>query len=86
MAFVHQMILRYITFYFASLQLNKISLLKYEQFIIILKHHHLFAPNEDTVLEAFEHWVAGNDSFKINAIEQEMSGESSDMGKSLKQL
>ena len=66
MAIIHQMILRYISNYFASLCKGlengsetpiKIGILKYETLILLLKHKYLNAPSEDVILLALEAWM-----------------------------
>jgi hypothetical protein len=70
MAIIHQMILRYISVYFATLPLDmSIGLLRYDQLVVLLKNKFLNAPNEDVILEYLEYWIEGNDNFRVNALE-----------------
>ena len=70
MAIIHQMILRYISVYFATLPMDQsIGLLRYDQLVVLLKNKFLNAPNEDVILEYLEYWIEGNDNFRVNALE-----------------
>lgn len=68
-AYVHQMILRYITQHFASLDLDeRVGLIPYDQFVMLFKNKFLHAPNEDTITEALEMWLQGNTEFTRHAL------------------
>lgn len=87
MADVHNMILRYISTFFALLVSDPfISHLSYEQFILLLKNKYINAPNEDIVLQGLENWITGNQHFRMQALEYEQNRTSDDNGKAYKQL
>jgi hypothetical protein len=63
------MILRYINEHFSSISIDhRIGLLKYDQFLVILKNKYLNAPNEDIILDAIESWMEGNKILMINSL------------------
>jgi hypothetical protein len=87
MAVVHQMILRYITYYFAALPLDSGSQqIPLELVLIILKNKYLNAPNEDLIVKFVDHWVGGHSQMLSQAIEHEQSNLSPDGGYSFRQL
>lgn len=55
------MIMQYICVYFHQLVFDKqIGLIKYEQFILILKNKYVSVRNEDLVICGLENWLAYN--------------------------
>ena len=69
MAIIHQMILRYISVFFRNFVNDpKISILKYDQLIVLLKNKFLNAPNEDEILEVIEKWLEGRVEFRIKSL------------------
>ena len=80
MACVHQMILRYIAEHFDQLPLDdpRIGLIRYDQFIILLKNKYLNATNEDMIVSAVDAWVSGNPEFMENALEHDNTRVSDD--------
>ena len=69
MAIIHQMILRYISVYFRNFVTDpQISILKYDQLIVLLKNKFLNAPNEDEVLDVIEKWLEGRTDFRIKSL------------------
>ena len=81
------MILRYINEHFCSIPIDhRIGLLKYDQFLVILKNKYLNAPNEDIILDAIESWIEGNKLIMINTLQYDRDGVSEDNGNSLRQI
>ena len=88
MASVHQIILRYIAEHFGSLKLDdpSLSLIRYDQFMVLLKNKYLNASNEDLIVEAVEAWISGNSKFMTNALEHDHTGVSDDQGLCFNQI
>ena len=81
------MIMRYICKYFAVVALDeKIGLLKYDQYILLLKNKYLNAPNEDIVLESLEYWISSQKNFQMEALDFDQTNLSNDSGSSFKRL
>lgn len=74
------MILRYIAEYFDRLTLDdpRIGLIRYDQFVILLKNKYLNACNEDVIVSSVEAWISGNPEFMENALEHDNTHVSND--------
>lgn len=62
MAVTHQMILRYIAFYFSSLPSDSVSLLNHHLLVLLLKNKFLNCHSEDLVLKFCQQWLQGHPS------------------------